>query len=638
MCGIAGYFALNYRKIEDAQKRLDVMGQLLSHRGPDADGTWIHPEGYVGFSHRRLSVIDLSESAAQPMIGENGNVIVHNGEVYNYKELIDRNSGKWRFRSHSDTEAVLAGYDSSGVDICSQLRGMFAFAVWDEKHNCLFLGRDRFGIKPLYYCIVDDVFYFASEVKALLPFMPDVSTDPDALSEFLIVQFPIGNKTLFAGVNQLSPANYLLVEPKNVREVRYWDVVYDNLFEKSDAELQANLRDVIQDSISAHLVSDVALAGYVSGGLDSSLISALARGQENAPDTFYHGRFTEFPGYDESAFASEVVSEVGGHLEILDITAEDFRNNIEKVSYYLDYPVAGPGAFAQYMLSSLAAEKYKVILGGQGGDEIFAGYARYLVAYFEQCIKSAIDGEQEADKFVVTAESIIPNLRVLQEYKPMIQKFWSDGVFGPMELRYLKLIDRSLDLNDDIVPEAINRSSFLDAYKSIFNNVSNVRPSAYLDKMMHFDFKCLLPALLQVEDRMSMAVGLESRVPFVDDKVVEFMASVPALVKFKDGVPKRFLRETFASALPETIVKRRDKMGFPVPLKEWFEGPLSEWFQDTMRSQRALERPYLARKKDTGGVEHFEAFSRKTWGLLSLELWQQNFADRASEYRAMLKS
>jgi asparagine synthase (glutamine-hydrolysing) len=277
-----------------------------------------------------------------------------------------------------------------------------------------------------------------------------------------------------------------------------------------------------------------------------------------------------------------------------------------------------------------------VVLGGQGGDEIFGGYARYLLAYFEQCIKAALDGTYKNGNFVVTIESIVPNLGLLREYKPLIGEFWREGLFGNLDERYFRLIDRSTDMEEEVDWTLLDKDRVRETFLAIFNNQSNVNKEAYFDKMTHFDFKCLLPALLQVEDRMSMAHGLESRVPFLDHPLIEFAATVPADVKFKGGRMKHLLKLAYDSELPQEVVLRRDKMGFPVPLREWFSGDLKDLVQDTFRSCSARHRPYFNADAVLANFEGTGRFSRKIWGLLSLELWHAIFHDRSARYRRML--
>src|SRR5262249_33786115 len=280
----------------------------------------------------------------------------------------------------------------------------------------------------------------------------------------------------------------------------------------------------------------------------------------------FHGRFTDYPGYDESHFASAVVDKAGGSLHVIDITPRHFRDRIAEVLYHLDFPVAGPGSFPQFMGSELAAGQLKVALGGQGGDEIFGGYARYLLAYFEQCIKAALDGNYKNGNFVVTIESIVPNLGLLREYKPMMQEFWRAGLFGALDERYFRLIDRSTDMTAEVQWAQLDKTSVFEKFLAIFNNQNNVQKEAYFEKMTLFVFKGLLPALLQVEDRMSMPYGVESRVPLLDHPLIKFFAPVPADVKFEGGRMKHLLRLAYSDTLPPAIAHPRGKMGVPGPL------------------------------------------------------------------------
>lgn len=609
------------------------MDELIAHRGPDGSGVWMSDRQDVGLAHRRLSIIDLSDAAAQPMAGANGAVVTYNGEIYNYVELRDALAAHWQFRTSSDTETILAAYARHGTGCVDHLRGMFAFALWDGQR--LFCARDRFGIKPFYYAVVGDTFLFASEAKALLPFLSDIETDASALAEYLTFQYTIGEHTLFKGVKQLLPGHALSVENGQVKVWRYWDVKYEIDFDHSPRYFEDRLAELVDDSLRLHLRSDVPVGSYVSGGIDSSLIAILAGRADRANRHAFHGKFTEFPGYDESQYAQLAADRAGSELHVIDIKARHFRDHIHDVLYHLDFPVAGPGSFPQYMVSKLASEHLKVVLGGQGGDEVFGGYARYLLAYFEQCIKAALDGNYRNGNFVVTIESIVPNLGLLREYKPLMKEFWREGLFGPLDERYFRLVDRSTDMGEEIDWAALDKTRVFEDFRAIFNNKSNVRKEAYFDSMTHFDFKCLLPALLHVEDRMSMAHGLESRVPLLDHPLIEFAATVPADVKFEGGNMKHLLKTTFADTLPEPILNRRDKMGFPVPLKEWFAGELHDLAQDTFRAIKTRHRPYINADAVLANFDSAGRFSRKTWGLLSLELWHQRFHDRAAEYRAI---
>jgi asparagine synthase (glutamine-hydrolysing) len=636
MCGIGGQLALNEQAIGNLTHRLGVMSKLLAHRGPDGEGQWQNDQTRVGFVHRRLAIIDLSESAAQPMKATNDTVISFNGEIYNYPELRQLLSKNWLFQSNSDTECILAAYAAFGDQSLDYLRGMFAFALWDEQKQRLFCARDRFGIKPFYYAVVEGVFYFASEAKALLPFLKEIKTNEAALAEYLTFQYTIGEKTMFDGIHQLLPGHALIIENGELRIWRYWDVSFDIDWNHSPSYFYRRLRELMEESVGLHGRSDVPVGSYISGGIDSSLIHVLARNNDSSSPLGFHGRFTEFSGYDESKYAETAVKDQAGKLHTIDITAQDFRDHLAKVIYHLDFPVAGPGSFPQYMVSKLAAEHVKVVLGGQGGDEIFGGYARYVIAYLEQTLKAAIDGEYKNGNYVVTLESIIPNLGLLREYKPMMKQFWAEGLFEPMDQRYFRLVNRATDMKDEIHWEGLNMKQVFEDFATIFNNPTNVKKEAYFDKMTHFDFKCLLPALLQVEDRMSMAHGLESRVPLLDHPLVEFAATVPADLKFKGGNMKHLLKQVFSEEIPAEILNRRDKMGFPVPLKEWFDGELKDFSLEILTNMAKNNRPFINSEVLLKNLGKEERFSRKTWGLISLELWYQQFHDKQKDFKDMV--
>ncbi len=632
MCGIAGVFDLEGRTIPGLDDRLAAMSHLISHRGPDGEGSWCAPADRAGFVHRRLAIIDLV-SGDQPMVDEAGNWITYNGEIYNYIELREE-LGPENFRTTSDTEVIMAAYRRWGTDCLSHLRGMFAFALWDAADGSLFCARDRFGMKPFYYAVVDDRLYFASEAKAILPFLPEVETDVEGLRDYLVFQFCLAGKTLFKGIREVPAGHSLRVRNGKLELSRYWEVYYDLDFSHDSAWFEERLRELMANSVKVHLRADVPVGAYLSGGLDSSIVASLAVEQNGRGLQAFLGKFGEGPEYDESRYARALSRDKGIDLRELSITVDDFVGNIRKVVYHLDYPVAGPGAFPQFMVSKFAKLDRKVVLGGQGGDELFGGYARYLVAYLEQCLKAAIDGTMHDGNFIVSYESILPNLTALRRYKPLLQEFWREGLFEPMDARYFRLVNRSNDLRDEIRWDTLDAYSPFETFRSIFN-ASNLKGESYFDRMTHFDFKTLLPALLQVEDRMSMAHGLESRLPFLDHPLVELAATMPPGVKFEGGQLKRALKVAFAPMLPAEINERTDKMGFPTPLNAWARGGAHEFVVDALSSSAALSRPYVDNGRALAALAQTDAYGRGFWGLLSLELWHQEFHDKASEFRSL---
>lgn len=631
MCGIFGFVADRPCASDLSFFQLDTGLSRIRHRGPDGTGKWISPNGQVGFGHARLAIIDV-ESGAQPMQSDDGRfTIIYNGEIYNYIEL-RAELGEKTFRTHSDTEVLLQAYQRWGAGCVERLRGMFAFAIWDAFEQKLFLGRDRFGIKPLYWAKTGAGLYFASEVKALLPFLESRQVNSAALSDYFTFQFCLGEKTMMDGVWQLPAAHFALLSPQQEpKPQRYWEVHYVVNYDHTERWFTERLRELVHDSVRLHLRADVEVGSYVSGGVDSSLLAALAREtMRDCPFRAFNGRFTDSPDYDESRYARALADEQNMHLYVADISEQDFVDHVEKVIWHLDQPVAGPGSFPQYMVSRLVGESIKVVLGGQGGDEIFGGYARYLVAYFEQCIKGAIEGSLHNGNYVVTYESIIPNLETLRQYKPMLREFWSSGLFAERDERYWRLVNRANTFGTILAPDAIDQTTTFEEFKSIFWG-SNVGKESYFDSMTHFDFKTLLPALLQVEDRMSMAHGVEARVPFLDHPLVEFAATIPADIKFRNGELKRLLKAVFANQLPAAIRERKDKMGFPVPLNLWLKrgGPARDYIGDILGSQRARARPYLGSGLSIDAVlDSQSAYGRNLWALLSLELWHRQFVDQ----------
>lgn len=634
MCGIAGICDLASRPLPQLERSLEVMNELQRHRGPDESGTWRHPCGHVGFAHRRLCIIDI-EHGQQPMRDKLGNWITYNGEIYNYVEL-RQEIGEEHFETTSDTEVILHAYQKWGRNCVDHFRGMFSFAIWDEGKGELFCARDRFGIKPFYFTQLEGVLYFASEIKAMLPFLKRIETDLSGLKDYLAFQFCLGGKTLFKGISELLPGHVLIAKNNSIRTSRYWEVYYNLDWDHTEEYFEERVRELVDQSVRLHLRADVPVGAYVSGGFDSSTLATLASRYSNGEFLGFTGRFDYGPEFDESHYARALATEQRFTLHEITIGVDDFVDNLRKVIYHLDFPVAGPGSFPQYMVSKLASQHRKVVLGGQGGDEIFGGYTRYLIAYFEQCIKAAIDGTSRNGNFIVTYESIIPNLTSLRNYKPLLKQFWKDGLFEDLDQRYFRLINRAPELGEEINWDELGDYCPFASFQEIFG-ADNVRKESYFDSMTHFDFKTLLPALLQVEDRMSMAHGLESRVPLLDHPLVELVATVPANIKYKNGTMKHLFREAVKDWLPREIVDRKDKMGFPVPLTQWMQGEAREFVCDIFSSQAAKTREYIDNRAVSAGLQSESKFGRKYWGLLCLEIWQQEFHDRADSYRRLVE-
>ena len=635
MSSIAGIISLSDRKIEGLEQKLQVMNRLQEHRGPDGEGIWVRDAQNVGLAHRRLNVID-PEGGYQPAGDRTGNWICCDGELGNFAEL-RREIGEG-FQGENDAEIILLAYEKWGKACVEHLSGSYAFAIWDEHNQELFCVRDQFGAKPFYYAVVDGVFHFASEMKALLPFLPSIETDLDAFKDYLVFQFVLDDKTLFRGIQELIPAHCITVSTHgDIARRRYWQVYYQPDLYHTEQYFKERLEELIQNSVKAGIRSCVPIGGAVSGGVDSSIVASVAR--DLVGDSFlgFTGKFSVGKEYDETEYSRTLAKEKDFKLDEIDITSQDFIDHIADVIYHLDTPNAGPGSFSQYMVAKYVKNHRKVLLSGEGGDEIFGGYTRYLVAYFEECIKGAIDGTSQTGSYVVTYESIIPNLTSLRNYKPMLRSFWSKGLFDEQDKRYYQLINRAPAMEDCIRRERLNTPyDPFESYDRIFV-AENVDKRSYLDRMTHFDFKTELPALLQVDDRMTMAHGVESRSPLLDLDIVEFAATVPASIKFKNGTMKALLRSAMSAYVPDMVMNRKDKMGFPTPFALWAKGDTKSMICDTLSCTKARQRELINNETVMSKIEKENSFARNLWGFFCLELWQQLFHDRAAEFRRMIE-
>ena len=631
MCGLSAFFSSpdSHFTEPDIADAMAKSLALIKHRGPDDSNINTFSNNRVVLGHVRLSIIDL-DSGAQPFTDSTGRyTIVFNGELYNYKEV--RSLLSLDCRTCSDTEVVLQSFILLGEECLKHFTGMFAFVIWDNVENSGFVARDRFGIKPLYFNQSPSGLSLCSEIKGLLPFIDSPSPCSIGLADYFNFQFTLSSRTLFSSVYEFPAAHYAIISNGQLGSPsKYWTLSYNIDYTHTESWFIEQLRELLQESVSLHCTSDVPVASYVSGGIDSTLISSLSlqhRGTD-FPKAFT-GRYISHEGFDESKYAIDACKQQGIESRIVTIKPDDFVDSFESLIWHLDQPSAGPGSFGQYIVSRDASKHCKVILGGQGGDEIFGGYTRYLICYFEQCIKGAIDGTLHDGNYVVTYESIISNLATLRQYKPMLKQFWANGLFDSPDKRYWNLINRSNSFSNIIEPLALDSSSALSSFNDIFY-ADGTEHASYFDRMSHFDFRSLLPALLHVEDRVSMAHGLESRVPFLDHHLVEFVATIPADIKFKNGELKRLLPLAFNSHLPRSIIERKDKMGFPIPLNSWIQenNRVREYVGDILSSSCAQQRPYLARPIPIDDLlSNQGVYGRALWALLCLEVWHRLFID-----------
>jgi asparagine synthase (glutamine-hydrolysing) len=631
MCGIAG--SVGHRDAAAAAANGAAMLSLLAHRGPDGQGSWAAADAPVWLGHRRLAIIDLA-AGAQPMATADGDLVVtFNGCIYNYRELrVELEAAGRVFATHSDTEVILHAYAVWGEDCLRRFNGMWAFAIWDVRKRRLFAARDRLGVKPFYWLQRDGRLQFASEIKALLVDPANRrGVDQDGLRQYLTFQFCLGERTMFAGIQRLEPGHCLSFAPGDTapRIRSWWDVDFTIDEDHSAGWFQRRLRELLEDSVRLRLRADVPLGAHLSGGVDSSTVVALARKllPEGARLLTFTGAFDHGPRYDERQHARLVAQRHGAEPHEIVMGPADFADSIERIVWHMDEPAAGPGVFPQYHVAALASKHVKVILGGQGGDELFIGYARYLVAYLEECLKGAIEDTGHRPGYVATLGSIVPNLPSLQSYLPMLRAFWKRGPFGEPAQRYFDLMDRfggvAPLLHGDL---RVDERRTMDEFRATFEVHG---AASMINRILYFDLKTHLQSLLHVEDRTSMAFGLESRVPLLDYRLVELMASIPPRQKFENGRLKHLFLQAVDDLLPREIRERKDKMGFPVPLPEWGAGPLREFVHDVLGSRAARQRGIFRSDELLAAAGNEASFGRVTWGALCLELWHRQFVDGA---------
>ena len=603
---------------------LQAMSERLRHRGPDDAGLWV--DDGVGLGHQRLSVIDIA-GGHQPMTtADEGAWITYNGEVYNYVELrAELEAGGATFRTRSDTEVVLAAYREFGDQCVERFNGMFAFAVWDVREQRLFAARDRIGIKPLYYYDNGDVLLLASEIKSLL-LHPAVRAEIDgqALRDYLDLQYCLGDRTLFKGIRRLLPGHRLSWRRGGgLRVERYWDLDFTPA-ETTPAAATEALQALLHDAVRLRLRSDVPVGTHLSGGMDSSAVASLAAEQLDGQLSVFTGGFRDAERYDESRYAKLMATHIGATYHEVFPTAQDLATSFEDMVYYLDEPVAGAAVFPQFFLSRLAAEHVKVVLGGQGGDELFCGYTRYLLAYLERSLGETIHGGRASEPGVELAD-LVPQLSHLRGWEPTLQRFMATDLFGDAADRYYLLLQRSDDVGQ-IVAADTGAGDYTprDTFREDFERPQT---GALIDRMTYVDLKHHLQSLLHLEDRTSMAVSLESRLPLLDHRLVEFVCSVPAPLRFAGGEPKRLLREALRGRVPDEILSRKDKMGFPVPIYEWFRDQLRPFVEDVLLGPTSRQRGFFDAAQVERAVRSERPFGRTVWGLVSMELWFRRFFD-----------
>jgi len=625
MCGFVGIVNKNGTPAD--LSLLSRMAEKIRYRGPDEEGHFL--DGRTGFYHKRLSIIDL-KTGQQPMTA-GPLTIVLNGEIYNYKELRESlKKTRHSFFTNSDTEVVLRLYQEYGPECIRRLNGMFAFLIYDRENKRIVAARDHFGIKPLYYWESAEHLIFGSEIKALIEH-PAVDIEPnyDSIREYIVFQYVLDDETFFQGIKKIRPGHYVVIDLESFEKktVKYWEPDFRVDTHHTEEYFIDKLQELLADTIALQLRSDVPVGTYLSGGIDSSIVTILASQKYPGPLKAFTGAFREGAEFDETPYARETAKQCGAQIYEIFPTEADFINLLPKLVYHMDEPMAGPGLFPQYMVSRLAAQEVKVVLGGQGGDEIFGGYTRYVIAYLEQVLKGAIFETNDEGEHIVSLISILPNLPYMRQYVPMLRYFWESELFEPMDRRYFRLIDRSRGerhaLSDDFNTQ-FNMERIFSRFQKTFNHPNTL---SYYNKMVHYDMCASLPALLHVEDRITMACSLESRVPLLDPRIVELVASMPPRMKFRGAEMKYILKKSMKNILPSMILERKDKMGFPVPLHLWARNHLLEFFRDILLSAPCKNRGIFNLPAIEKLIAEEDAYSRRLWGFLNIELWFRQFVD-----------
>lgn len=628
MCGIAGLITDTDMPL-DAVKR---MTEVMAHRGPDDEGFWT--EGNIALGQRRLSIIDI-ESGHQPMTNEDGSlVLVCNGEIYNSPSLREKliRSGHV-FKTRTDVEVILHLYEELGTDCVKELRGMFGFALWDNKTRALMLARDHLGQKPVFFYHGDGRFAFASEVKGILKSgLVERGIDLEALWHYMSLRFIPDQMTLFAGVQKLPAASYLIYRDGKVKVERYWSLDYREKLPLDEHEIEEQLNNLLIETVKLHLLSDVRVGAFLSGGIDSSTITAImARVSNSTIPTFSIG--VQESEFNELPYARQVARRYGTeHHEW--VVSADIVHLIPKMVWHMDEP-SDPFGVGVFLVSELTRQHVKVALGGDGGDELFAGYDRFL-------------GNRLADYYGVLPEWFRKTaMRRLAKavpdsygYKSLAQKlrwmndmsFMSSGRRYAESMSFLRFTNEAK--NRLFTEKARTAAGNPDSTEKILTFFEADCVSDLVDRMLYTDVMTRLPDhLLVILDRMAMAHGLEGRSPYVDYKVVEFAASIPAGLKLKGRKLKYILRRVASRYLPPELIGRR-KQGFGFPLAEWMRDELSGFIRGLMNESRFVELGIFNGEEVQSILDEHIAGTRdhnfRIWILINLEFWYRLFFEEQS--------
>jgi asparagine synthase (glutamine-hydrolysing) len=621
MCGIAGIVSLEGRPVLEQEVR--DMCMAIVHRGPDDDGFYF--DAQAGLGMRRLSIIDLA-TGRQPARNEDGSVwVVFNGEIYNFRELRRELQLQGHvFATRTDTEVIVHLYEEYGRDCVHHLRGMFGFALWDQRKRQLLVARDRLGIKPMYYAEAGGRILFASELKSILQ-IPEIRRNLNwgSVAHLFTFLTTPPEESIIEGVHKLEPGHILVASPGRPTVIeRYWDLQFEPDSGKPEEYFVERLRQLLTESVRMHMVSDVPLGAFLSGGIDSSAIVATAASLSSGPVKTFSIGFNE-PDYNELNHAGLVAMECGtDHHELT--LGPDALDRMTDIAWHLDEPFGDSSAIPTYMVSQLAARSVKVVLSGDGGDELFAGYDRYVVE------------ERERGARPLPA----PMRRLLGAIsRNMPERMRGRGFLHHQSLsgaeRYFDAVTlfRRGDLRRLFHADFAELLGAHEPWRAKAAALEST-DSRWLSDLQSLDLNNYLPLdILTKVDRMSMAHSLETRVPLLDHKLVEFAASIPPEMNLRNGVTKYVLKRAMSGILPERIINRR-KQGFAIPLGYWFRGKLGGYMRDLLLGDRGRSRAFFNPRY----IEHLIArhengqqLDLQLWTLISFELWSRAFLDGENE-------
>jgi len=629
VCGITGIYNID-NSLEVSEKTLVKMRDTLIHRGPDDEGTYISKDKKVGFGFRRLSIIDLSKAGNQPMSNEDETIwLVFNGEIYNFQEIKkDLEKKGHKFYSKTDSEVVLHLYEEKGEECLKDLNGMFAFAIWDDKKKKLFAARDRLGIKPFYYYYKDGIFLFGSEIKAILEH-PEVKREPDKEGIFHYLTFACTPApfTLFKNIKKLAPANYLVLNSNDNLQINcYWSPI-QNIQQNTEGDYINKTRELLKDSIEKQMVSDVPFGCFLSGGVDSSTNAVLMSQTMGKPVETFSISFKDLPKYDEFQYSRKIANILGSKCYETVIGQKEFMEWLPKLAYQADDPNGDPVCFPVYYLSKLIRDS-KVIMAqvGEGADELFCGYGTYME--FIRIYTKYWRYLEKLPKFIkkipyFLLNSILPKDK-LTLHKEFFRRLAYNKPFFFGGANAFSAYDKQFLLTDSFKKEIpFNTSDNL--VESITKSVPS--KSDFLQKMLYLELSIRLPELLLMRvDKMASAHSIETRVPFLDHRLVELAFSIPMDLKIKNKKTKYILKEAVKGIIPDEIINRK-KQGFGAPTSEWMrkESPISNDLVNIIRNSKIKELNIFdytyIEKLITDHQNNLDENSFKLWNLITLSLW-----------------